>query len=290
MDLRGATCLVTGANRGIGLALSQRLAREPLSRLLLGMRRPEDGDPVVARVARAADAATADAATGDAATGGVGDGAGGAGEIRAVGIDLGSRESIDESWAGLADADREIDLLINNAGLMTGGLLEDQDLAEVYAMFQVNLVGVAHLSSLVLPGMLARRRGKIVNNASISGYAHLPGASTYAASKAGVVALTDSLRRELRGTGVSTLHLITPGVATDMMDATEAVYGRHMDTSGWESQPTDDWAEQVVAAILADRTTLQPGGKVAWAVRASRGPALLLDLASRRMFSRQARS
>jgi uncharacterized protein len=261
MDLRGATCLVTGGNRGIGLAVSERLAREPVRLLLIGMRRPADGPPVAAPP-------------------------GGAEEIRAVGMDLGSREAIDRSWVGLAEADRAIDLLVNNAGLMTGGLLEEQDLGEVYSMFQVNLVAVAHLTALALPGMVARGRGKIVNNASISGYAHLPGASTYAASKAGVVALTESLRRELRGTGVTTLHLITPGVATGMMAATEAVYGRHMDTSGWENQDPSDWAEQVVAAILADQTTLQPGGKVAWAVRASRGPALLLDLASRRMFSR----
>jgi uncharacterized protein len=263
MDLRGQTALVTGANRGIGLALAQRLAREPLRLLLMGMRTPDHdhGPPLAAP-------------------------AGGAEQIRAVRFDLGSREKIDASWAGLDEPDRAIDLLINNAGLITGGLLEQQDLAEVYAMFQVNLVAVAHLTALALPGMLARRRGKIVNNASISGYAHLPGASTYAASKAGVVALTQSLRRELRGTGVSTLHLITPGVATDMMAATQDVYGRHMDTSGWQNQSPEEWAEKVAAAILSDATTLAPGGKVAWAVRASRGPAVLLDLASRRMFKR----
>jgi len=265
MDLRGATILVTGANRGIGLALVERLAREPVGLLVMGMRRPDDAPQVVAPD-------------------------GGAREIRAVGIDLGSRESIDRSWAGLGDDERAIDLLINNAGLITGGLLEEQDVSAVYAMFQVNLVAVAHLTALALPGMLGRRRGKIVNNASISGYAHLPAASTYAASKAGVVAFGQALRRELRGTGVTTLQLITPGVATDMMDATEAVYGRHMDTSGWESQSPAEWAEKVVGAILEDRTTLQPGGKVAWAVRASRGPAVLLDLASRRIFRREPRS
>ncbi|HEX3874642.1 MAG TPA: SDR family NAD(P)-dependent oxidoreductase [Solirubrobacteraceae bacterium] len=264
MDLRGATVLVTGANRGIGLALAERIAREPVDLLLMGMRRPDDGPPVTAP-------------------------AGGVRAIRAVGMDLGSRDAIDRSWDGLSEREREVDVLINNAGLMTGGLLEDQDQADVYAMFQVNLVAVAHLTALALPGMLGRGRGKIVNNASISGYAHLPGASTYAASKAGVVALTQSLRRELRGTGVTTLHLITPGVATDMMDATQGVYGRHMDTSGWENQPPAEWADQVVAAILDDRTTLQPGGKVAWAVRAARGPSVLLDLASRRIFSRRPR-
>jgi short-subunit dehydrogenase len=263
MDLTGATCLLTGANRGIGLALARRLAREPLATLLLGMRSPGDHHPIAAPE-------------------------GGAREIRPVRLELSSRQSIEDSWRELGDP--PIDLLINNAGQMTGGLLEDQDMERVYSMFQVNLLAVAHLTALVLPGMLDRGRGKIVNNASISGYAHFPAATTYAASKAGVVALTESLRRELKGTGVETLHLITPGVNTEMLDDTESVYGRYMDTSGWERQEPDDWAEKVLAAILADARKLEPGGKVGWAVLASRGPAALLDRASERMFSRQPRS
>ncbi len=262
MDLAGATCLITGANRGIGAALAARLAREPLKTLLLGMRSPDSyaGPPPPPPAT------------------------GGAEAIVPVRLDLSSRETIDACWADLAD--RPIDLLINNAGQMTGGLLEDQDIAAMYAMLQVNLVGVAHLTARVLPGMLARGRGKIVNNASISGYANFPAATTYSASKAGVVALTESLRRELRGTGVDTLHLITPGVNTEMLDDTESVYGRYMDTSGWEREEPDAWAAKVVGAIRADARKLDPGGKVGWAVRAARGPAGLLDLASARMFSR----
>jgi short-subunit dehydrogenase len=213
--------------------------------------------------------------------------AGGAREIRPVRLDLGSRQAIEDGWRELAG--EPIDLLVNNAGQMTGGLLEEQDIERMYAMLQVNLAAVAHLSARVLPGMLARRRGKIVNNASISGYAHFPAATTYAASKAGVVALTESLRRELKGTGVDTLHLITPGVNTGMLDDTESVYGRYMDTSGWERQDPDDWAERVVGAIRSDARKLDPGGKIGWAVRAARGPAGLLDLASARMFSREPR-
>lgn len=267
MDLAGTTVLVTGANRGIGLALARRLAREPLARLLLGVRAPES---------IAADRVQAPP--------------GGAREALPVRIDLSSRSSIDESSDALGDTLTQVDVLINNAGLMTGGLLEEQDFEQVYAMFQVNLVAVAHLTARVLPGMLARGRGVIVNNASISGYAYFPGASTYAASKAGVVALTESLRRELRGSGVGAMHLITPGVATDMLDDTEAVYGRHIDTSGWERQQPAEWADKVLDAIRRDRRVLEPGGRVGWAVRAARGPAALLDAVSARIFSRAPRS
>ena len=257
MDLSGRTALVTGANRGIGRAITEALAAEPLARVLAGVRDPGAFEPV----------------------------SGARAEVVPVRMDLSSRELVD----ACCDALPPVDLLVNNAGLMTGGLLEEQDMDEVYAMFQVNLVAVAHLSHRVLPGMLERDHGKVVNNASISGYAFFPAASTYAASKAGVVALTESLRRELRGTGVSALHVVTPGVDTDMLDATEDVYGRYMDTSGWEKVPPGEWSAKVVKAIESDDDVLGPGGKTAFAKLASRGPGFVMDAISARMFSRQPR-
>jgi hypothetical protein len=258
MDLTGSTALVTGANRGIGRALCEALAARPLRLVLAGVRDPDAFEPVQ-----------------------------GGAEVRPVRMDLSSRESIDACADALGD--EPVDLLVNNAGQMTGGLLEEQDMEAVYAMFQVNLVAVAHLTHRVLPGMLARGRGTVVNNASISGYAHFPAASTYAASKAGVVALTESLRRELDGTGVRALHVVTPGVNTDMLDATEAVYGRHMDTSGWDKVEPEEWAQKVLAAVEEDKPIVGPGGRLAVAKLASRGPAFLLDALSGRMFSRQPR-
>jgi short-subunit dehydrogenase len=264
MNLNGATALVTGANRGIGRAICERLATKPLDLILAGVRSPGDFEAIEPPP-------------------------GGAREVRPVRMDLSSRESIDACADALGEDLARIDLLVNNAGLMTGGLLEEQDMDEVYAMFQVNLVAVAHLSHRVLPGMLERDRGKVVNNASISGYAFFPAASTYAASKAGVVALTESLRRELSGTGVSALHVVTPGVDTDMLDATEDVYGRYMDTSGWEKVPPGEWSAKVVKAIEDDDNVLGPGGKTAFAKLASRGPGFVMDAISARMFSRQPR-
>ncbi len=257
MDLAGKTALVTGANGGIGRALVERLAKENMGAILAGVRDPDGFDRV-----------------------------GGAEPVR---MDLSSQASIEDCVGGLGDRAQAIDLLVNNAGRMTGGLLEAQDVDEVYAMFQVNLVAVAHLTARVLPGMIGRGEGKVVNNASISGYAFFPAATTYAASKAGVVALTDALRRELRGTGVSTLQLVTPGVDTDMLDATEAVYGRHMDTSGWEKVAPAEWADKIAEAIRDDRNVLEPLGKTRLAKLASRGPGRLLDMASARMFSRTPR-
>ncbi len=264
MDLSGTTVLVTGANRGIGQAIARALAAEPLELLLLGAR-----DPAHVEIPAATP--------------------GGAASARAVSMDLSSSESIEACCAELGADLHTIDVLVNNAGLMTGGLLEEQDIAEVYAMFQVNLVAVAHLTARVLPGMVSRRRGLVVNNASISGYASFPAATTYAAAKAGVVALSESLRRELHPAGVDVMHLVTPGVRTDMLQATEEVYGAHMDTSGWTSVEPQAWAQKVVRGMRAGDHIVGPGGSLAIAKLASRGPAFLLDAISARMFSRESR-
>jgi short-subunit dehydrogenase len=260
VELTGLTALVTGANRGIGRAIAEELATRRLGLLLAGARSPERFEALEAPP-------------------------GGAHEVRPVRVDLTSRETITDSAAELP----AVDLLVNNAGLMTGGLLEEQEVNDIYAMFHVNLVAVTHLTKLLLPGMLERGRGKVVNNASISGYAWFPAASTYAAAKTGVVAFSESLRRELKGTGVSVLHLVTPGVATDMLDDTKQVYGRHMDASAWDDQPPDEWAAKVVRSIERDDHVLGPGGRLALAKLASRGPAKLLDALSERMFSRETR-
>jgi short-subunit dehydrogenase len=260
MDLNGVTALVTGSNRGIGRALVERLAGSKLDLLLCGVRSPDSFERLEPPP-------------------------GGARDVRPIALDLSTRESIEEGASALPP----VDLLVNNAGLMTGGLLEEQEIEDVYAMFQVNLVGLVHLTRLLLPQMVERGRGKIVNNASISGYAWFPSASTYAASKAGVVAFSEALRRELKGTGVSVLHLVTPGVATDMLDATRQVYGRHMDAAAWDDQAPADWAAKVVHAIERDDHVLGPGGRLALAKLASRGPAALLDTISGRMFTREPR-
>jgi short-subunit dehydrogenase len=255
MDLIGKTALVTGANRGIGRALTEALSREELGTLLAGVRDVDGFDPISG--------------------------------VEPVVMDLSSRDSIETSFEALGG--RPIDVLVNNAGRMTGGLLEDQDLDEIYAMFHVNLAAVVHLTKLVLPGMVERGQGLVVNNASISGYAALPAASTYSAAKHGVVAFSESLRRELRGTGVDVMHLVTPGVKTDMLGDTQEVYGRHMKTEDWPSIPPEQWAAKVVKGMKAGDHIVGPGGRLAVTKLASRGPAALLDALSRQMFTRTPR-
>ena len=181
----------------------------------------------------------------------------------------------------------EIDVLINNAGAFTAGQLETQDVGDLYDVFQVNLVGLAHLTRRVLPTMLERGSGKIVNHSSLVAYFRFPGVSTYSASKAGVTAFTDCLRRELRGTGVTTLEVVTGGVDTEMLDRAAGQLSGHTDPSGWQWMSPDDWAGRIVDAIERDEQTLQPPGKSRLGKALSRAPAFVLDAISARGFERR---
>jgi short-subunit dehydrogenase len=254
MDLSGKTALVTGANRGMGKSFAAALAGE-CSTVFAGAR---DAGSVVADREN----------------------------IVPLQIDLSSRESIEQSFAAGREQFESVDVLVNNAGLLSVGLLEEQDLDKIYASLQVNLAGLIHLTKLVLPSMLERGSGYIVNNASMSGYAYFPLASVYAASKAGVVAFSEALRREVEPAGLRVMHLVTPGVKTDMLEATEAGYGEHFDTSGWDQVTPEEWAEQMLKGIHNDSSVVWPGGKTRLATLAARGPSQLLDRAASRMFKR----
>jgi uncharacterized protein len=257
MDLSGQTILVTGSDRGIGRAIVEELATRE-ARVLSGMLDVDRFETVSAPVAR---------------------------EVRPVRVDLSSRETIEESVAGLEDT--RVDVLVNNAGHFAGGLFEKGDLAEFYEVLQVNLAALVHLTYRLLPPMLARGHGKIVNNASIAGYAHFPGAAVYSASKSGVVGFSEALRRELADSPVGVLHLVTPGVETDMLQAVREAYEPHVeDTSQLDGIEPREWAGKIVDAIEDDDEVLNPTGAEGLAKLASRGPAGVLDAALARAFDR----
>jgi short-subunit dehydrogenase len=260
MDLSGKRILLTGANRGIGLALARELAKRP-THLLLGVRqhkrRPPRWPDTRAR------------------------------SVRWVHMDLASYESVEASCAALgSDLDR-IDVLINNAGYFDAGLLDEIDVRKTYTMVQTNLIGPMHLAARVLPGMLRRKQGKIVNNGSIGCYTHFPSASTYVAGKTGMLAFTNSLRRELQGTGVTLMLAITPAVRTEMYEQTEQTVGQHMNLSAWSALEPADWARQMVAAMEKDTAELWPGGTLAVAGFVARHLPGVFDLLQPTLFQFQ---
>src|SRR5688500_2884636 len=257
MQLDGVTCLVTGANRGIGLALARRLAREPV-RLLVGVRELDRYVPIEPQ---------------------------GALEVRPVRMNLSSREEIDACCDALGGDLGEIGLLVNNAGQFTAGQLKHQDVGAIYDVVQSTMLGTIHLTRRVLPGMLERGQGKVVNSSSIVGYVHFPGVSTYSAAKAGVSGFTESLRRELADTPVSTLHVVTGGISTDMLDeAKDSLREQFPGADNWDQQTPDEWADKIVDAIVKDKDVLGPGGKSAFAKLTTHLPSFVLDTIAERGF------
>lgn len=229
MKIHNSHILITGSNRGIGLALAKAAA---LRKAHLHLVVRQEDKHIVQELLNL-----------------------GASSVQVWIADLQNPQSVEELTNKLKTL--PIDILINNAGLLTGGLLETQTKEEIAHMFQVNVVSLVELTRALLPNMIKRKNGKIVNNASVSALMHFPGASTYAASKAAVWAFTNCLNIELSGTGVSTLTLITPGVKTRMFDDIEKKYGTFLEVPQ-DHIPADVFADQVMSAIESDQDFLYP--------------------------------
>ncbi|MGB2940680.1 MAG: SDR family NAD(P)-dependent oxidoreductase [Candidatus Dormiibacterota bacterium] len=153
----------------------------------------------------------------------------------------------------LLDAARErfgqVDIIVNNAGTDHPQAFIDVDLDEARRMFDLNVMGTLALTQAVLPEMMARGSGHIVNIASVAGLAPTPFGSVYAATKHAVVGFTESLRWEMEGTGVSA-SVVCPYFVREA-----GLY--HDNTAGGESKvPTSspqEVADAVVKAITGDK-------------------------------------
>lgn len=103
-----------------------------------------------------------------------------------------------------------LDLLINNAGFGAPGRFVERDLDIQLDMIHVHIIATVRLSRAALPGMIARRRGRIINVSSIAAFVSMPGSATYSASKAYLNVFSEALQAELRGTGVH-IQALCPG-------------------------------------------------------------------------------
>jgi 3-oxoacyl-[acyl-carrier protein] reductase len=193
-SLDGRVSLVTGASRGIGLAIAEALARQG-SRVFLGARSLE----------RAAEAAGAITGSGVAAEG--------------ITLDVLDRGSIEAAFKSILARTGRLDHLVNNAGITRDTLvlrMKDADWDEVLL---TNLRGAFLCTQLALKSMLKERAGRIVNVASVVGLTGNIGQANYAASKAGLVGFTKSVAREVAARGI-TVNAVAPGfIATDMTAA-----------------------------------------------------------------------
>jgi uncharacterized protein len=187
MELTGSRVLITGASRGIGEALARRFAASGARVALLARTEPAIKD-LAAELGGTAHPA-----------------------------DLADRDEVRGLVARIEGDGGPIDVLVNNAGIEQAGSFDRQSADEVERTFQVNLLTPAELSRQVLPGMLGRGRGHIVNVSSLAGTAIFPGLVAYSSTKAGLSQLTAGLRADLRGTPVRTTLVELGPVATDML-------------------------------------------------------------------------
>nr|MBP6597150.1 SDR family NAD(P)-dependent oxidoreductase [Arenimonas sp.] len=121
-------------------------------------------------------------------------------------------ELIAREWGGL-------DVLVNNAGIATGGPMVETTMAEWRNVLEINLLGVVRGCRLFLPGMLAAGRGHIINTASFAGLAGAPNIMSYGVAKASVVALSEQLRAETHGKGVTVSVLCPAFFRTNLLES-----------------------------------------------------------------------
>jgi NAD(P)-dependent dehydrogenase (short-subunit alcohol dehydrogenase family) len=191
MELNGEVAVVTGAGRGIGRAIALRLAAAG-ARVALGARTAAEVRAVAAEIERAGGAALP------------------------LPLDVTSAESV-ARFAAAVRAWGEPLALVNNAGLVRRGRLDEAPAGDWDEVVAVNLTGTARVTRAFLGAMRARRRGRIVNVASISGRQGTALLVAYCAAKHGVVGLTRALAEEVREDGLQ-VNAVCPGsVDTPML-------------------------------------------------------------------------
>ena len=252
----GRTAIVTGASSGIGREIARELARRGHGLTLVARREAR-----LRELAGELEAA-------------------GAGEVAVVAADLTEAAAREAVPAAVAAGGAVPSVLVNAAGLSTVGPVHRNDPAAELAMIRTDVEAVAHLCSLVLPGMVERGSGAVLNVASTAAFQPMPGQAGYGASKAFVVSYSRALRAELRGTGV-TVTVLCPGPVR-----TEFAETAGFDAAEAESAlPKFMWVEAAEVARAAvegldhDRAQVVPG-------MANRAGALLAPIAPPNLLAR----
>jgi short-subunit dehydrogenase len=132
------------------------------------------------------------------------------GAVRVLAKDLSGPDAPEEVFRELAAAGVAVDVLVNNAGFATFGPFAETDLGQELEELRLNVVALTHLTKKFLPGMLARRRGGVLNVASTAGFQPGPLMAVYYATKAYVISFSEALAEELNGTGL-TVSVLCPG-------------------------------------------------------------------------------
>jgi NAD(P)-dependent dehydrogenase (short-subunit alcohol dehydrogenase family) len=258
--MKARTALVTGASTGIGFETAIALKAAGFT-VYAGARRLEKMEPLTVH------------------------------GIMVLSLDVTSEESMASAVASVEKAHGRVDVLVNNAGYGSYGSLEEVPLDEGRRQFEVNVMGLARMTQLVIPGMRRARSGRIINVSSIGGKIYEPLGAWYHGTKFAVEGMSDSLRLELRPHGIDVVIIEPSGTDSEwgtiagtglLARSGEGPYEDHAhivaaalaSTSGQGhvlSTPARVVADTIVRAANAKRPrTRYPVGRGAWSVLAMR--------------------
>lgn len=222
-SLKDKTAIITGAGKGIGRAIALALIAEGVHVGLLA-RTDKDLQELAAVATKA-------------------------GLRSSVALaDVGNREQVDAAIVKIKNELGPIDILINNAGTGAFGKFLELEPAQWENIVRVNLLGVYYVTRAVLPGMIERSSGDIINISSTAGQRGAPVTSAYSASKFGVMGLTESLMQEVRKHNIRVTALTPSTVATDL-----AIDLKLTDGNPEKVMQAEDVAELIVAQLKLNR-------------------------------------
>lgn len=186
------TALITGASAGIGTELARIFASNGYD-LIIAARREDRLNQLAAELSESA--------------------------VHCVPVDLAKSKGPQKLFDAVAEAGLTVDVLVNNAGVISTTPMLQTDRGSLTTLINLNVRSLTELTHLFGESMVARGYGRILNVASVASFQPVPGMAVYAASKAFVLSLTESLSEELRGTGVTVTALCPGPTKTEMADA-----------------------------------------------------------------------
>ena len=236
MRLDDCSALITGGSAGLGREFARQLARRARS-LVLVARREQRLDELRDELMRQHPSLS----------------------VHTHRTDLANPSELEELVTWLKSEKIDVDLLINNAGFGDLGPFATSDLIRNEQIMLVNMVALTSLTRHLLPQMIARKRGGILNVSSSAGFLPIPNFAVYAATKAYVTSFSEALRAELRGTGVSVCALCPGPVHTEFQEIAKRPSGQSESGPEFVHVSVEQVVRDALAALEADRPLVIPG-------------------------------
>lgn len=233
--ITSGTALVTGASSGIGAEFARQLAQRGLD-LVLVARRKERLETLAQELAGSYPV-----------------------KIETLSADLTQDEGV-RSVEEYIRGQKDLTLLVNNAGFGAGGQFAEVDFQPQMDMINVHILASVRLTRAALPGLLRRARGGVIQVASVAGFIPSPGSTIYGSTKAFLIAFTDGLQPELRGTGVHVQALCPGFTVTEFHDHLELVKMKRSEVPAFLWMTCENVVRASLDGFEHGKTIVVPGG------------------------------